>query len=196
MNKKKYLAPAATLAAVAALTLTACDTATDPVAAPSSSAAHVDSEAFKEQSREAMRRLEHNAELGIPGPVISQLAEAASQEGSPLAFSWGGGSCAWVRTTDGVLWSLQSGGPLTRDDLQRDWFRANPGAAIAKECEGAAESLPTRPDPAVRTPFRWLDGAITKVSIDGRAYTLPSQISKRGAVLLAEDSAGPTTPTN
>ncbi|RIS51918.1 hypothetical protein [Mycobacteroides abscessus] len=192
----KHFIPVATLAAVAALTLTACDTATDPVAAPSSSAAHVDSEAFREQSREAMRRLEHDASLGIPGPVISQLAEVAAEDGSPLAFSWGGGSCAWVRTPDGALWSLQSGGPLTRDDQQLEWFRANPGAMVAKECEQTAESLPTRPDPAITAPYRWRDGATTKVSIAGIAYELPSPISQRGAVLLPEASAGPTTPTN
>lgn len=195
MNTKKYSVAAL---AAAALTLTAaCGTPTEPASAPSSvSASPSASESFKEQSREALRRLEHNASLGIPGPVISQLVEVAVQDQTPLAFSWGDG-CTWVRTPDGALWSLHSGGgALVRDDRQRSWFRANPGALVAKECERPAESLPTRPDTSVQTPYRWLDGTTAKVSINGRAYALPPLISERGAVLVAEASDGPTTPTN
>ncbi|SKE70749.1 Uncharacterised protein [Mycobacteroides abscessus subsp. massiliense] len=196
MNKK-ILIPAALAAAAITLVTTACGTPTEPNSAPSSvsaSGSTNDRELFREQSRAAERRLEHNGELGIPGPVISQLAEVAVQDGTPLAFSWGDG-CTWVRTPDGSLWSLHSGGgPLTRDDRQRDWFKAHPGALVAKECYQLG-SMPTQPDPKVSTPFRWRDGATTKVSIDGRAYALPAQISERGAVLVAEASAGPTTPT-
>ncbi|QHN16534.1 hypothetical protein [Gordonia amarae] len=194
MNKK-ILIPAALAAAAITLVTTACGTPTETSSAPSSTSA---SESFKEQSREALRRLEHNGELGIPGPVIGELAEVAVQDGTPLAFSWGDG-CAWIRTpNDGALWALHSGGgALSRDDRQRDWFKAHPGALVAKECERPAESLPTRPDPTVSTPFRWRDGATTtKVSVNGRAYALPALISERGAVLVAEASAGPTTPTN
>lgn len=196
MNTKKY--SAAALAAAAALTLAGCGTPTEPASAPPSvSATPSGSESFREQSREGMRRLEHNGELGIPGPVISQLAEVAVQDQTPLAFSWGEG-CSWIRTpNDGALWSLHSGGgALVRDEKQLAWFRANPGALVAKECEQPAESLPTQPDPTVSTPFRWRDGATTKVTINGRAYALPPLISERGAVLVAEASAGPTTPTN
>lgn len=195
MNTKKYSFPVAALAAV--MTLTACGTPTEPASAPSSvSASPSDSASFREQSREGMRRLERNAELGIPGPVIGQLVEVAVQDQTPLAFSWGEG-CSWIRTPDGALWSLHSGGgALSRDDRQRSWFRANPGALVAKECERPAESLPTQPDPTVSTPFRWRDGATTKVTINGSAYALPPLISERGAVLVAEASAGPTTPTN
>ncbi|CAJ1579760.1 hypothetical protein [[Mycobacterium] wendilense] len=197
MNTKKY--SIAALAAAAVMTLAACDTTTsgEPASAPSSvSASPSGSESFREQSREGMRRLERNAELGVPGPVIGQLVEAAAQDGSPLAFSWGEG-CSWIRMPDGALWALHSGGgALVRDEKQLAWFRANPGALVAKECEQPAESLPTQPDPTVSTPFRWRDGATTKVSIGGRAYALPTQISERGAVLVAEDSAGPATPTN
>lgn len=189
--KSKFI-PAA-IAVVATILTTACGT-TEPTAAPSSSPSG--SELFREQSREGMRRLEHNASLGIPGPVISQLAEVAAQDGMPLAFSWGTG-CSWIRTPDGTLWALHSGGgALVRDDRQRDWFEAHPGAAIAKVCEQPAESLPKQPDPTITAPYRWRDGAITKVSINGSAYALPAQISERGAVLLPEASAGPTTPTN
>ena len=189
---KHTFIPAAT-AVVAALTLTAACTPTEPVAAPSSSAAPSDSAV---QARAVERELERNASLGIPGPVISQLAEAAAQDGAPLAFSWGTG-CSWIRTPDGTLWALHSGGgALVRDDRQRAWFRANPGAAVAKECEQPTESLPTRPDPAITAPYRWRDGSVTKVSVNGRAYALPVPISERGAVLVAEASAGPTSPTN
>ncbi|WP_301121627.1 hypothetical protein [Mycolicibacterium fortuitum] len=190
----KYVTGIAALAA--ALTLAGCGTPTEPASAPSSvSASPNDRELFREQSRAAERRLEHNGELGIPGPVISQLVEVAVQDQTPLAFSWGDG-CTWVRTPDGALWSLHSGGgALSRDDRQRDWFKAHPGALVAKECEQRTESLPTRPDPAVSTPFRWRDGATTKVTINGRAYALPALISERGTVLVAEASAGPTTPT-
>lgn len=196
MNTKKYSA-AALAALAAALTLAGCGTPTEPASAPSSaSASSSGSESFREQSREGMRRLEHNASLGIPGPVISQLVEVAVQDQTPLAFSWGEG-CAWIRTpNDGALWSLHTGGgALVRDDRQRDWFKAHPGALVAKECEQQG-SLPTRPDPSVQTPYRWLDGTTTKVSVNGRAYALPPLISERGAVLVAEASAGPTTPTN
>ncbi|UEA25141.1 hypothetical protein LK464_03545 [Mycobacteroides abscessus subsp. abscessus] len=196
MNTKKYSFPVAALAAV--MTLAGCGTPTEPASAPSSvSASPSDRELFREQSRAAERRLEHNGELGIPGPVISQLAEVAVQDQTPLAFSWGDG-CAWIRTpNDGALWALHSGGgALVRDEKQLAWFRANPGALVAKECEQPAESLPTQPDPTVSTPFRWRDGATTKVTINGRAYPLPALISERGAVLVAEASAGPTTPTN
>ncbi|WP_100522458.1 hypothetical protein [Mycobacteroides abscessus] len=194
----KYVTGIAALAA--ALTIAGCGTPTEPNSAPSSvsaSGSGSDRELFREQSREALRRLEHNGELGIPGPVISQLAEVAVQDGTPLAFSWGDG-CAWIRTpNDGALWALHSGGgALVRDEKQLAWFRANPGAQVAKQCEKPAESLPTRPDPAVSTPYRWLDGATTKVSVNGRAYALPPLISERGVVLVAEASAGPTTPTN
>ncbi len=194
MNKKKY--SVAALAAAVTVTLTAC-TPTEPASAPSSvSAAPSEAESFREQSREGMRRLEHNASLGIPGPVISQLAEVAVQDQTPLAFSWGGGSCSWIRTPDGALWALHSGGgALVPDEKQLAWFRANPGAQVAKQCEKPAESLPTQPDLKVSTPFRWRDGATTKVTINGRAYALPPLISERGAVLVAEASAGPTTPT-
>lgn len=195
MNKTVTLSAAAL---AAALTLAACATPTESASAPSSvSASPNDRELFREQSRAALRRLEHNGELGIPGPVISQLAEVAVQDQTPLAFSWGDG-CAWIRTpNDGALWALHSGGgALVRDEKQLAWFRANPGALVAKECEQPAESLPARPDPSVHTPYRWLDGATTKVSISGRAYALPPQISERGVVLVAEASAGPTTPTN
>lgn len=186
----KNLFPAA-IAAALTLTVTACGTPT--VAPPSSSAAPSDNAA---QARAVERELEHNGELGIPGPVISQLAEVAARDGMPLAFSWGTG-CSWIRTPDGTLWALHSGGgALVRDEKQLAWFKAQPGAAIAKECEQPTESLPKRPDPAVPTPYRWRDGAITKVSINGSAYELPNQISERGAVLLPEASAGPTSPTN
>lgn len=198
MNTKKHNALAAVVAAVA-LTTAGCSTTTETASAPSSASASGstnDRELFREQSRAAERRLEHNGELGIPGPVISQLAEVAAQDGTPLAFSWGDG-CTWVRTPDGALWALHSGGgALVRDEKQLAWFRANPGAQVAKQCEKPAESLPTRPDPAVSTPYRWLDGATTKVSVNGRAYALPPLISERGVVLVAEASAGPTTPTN
>lgn len=192
----RYVTGIAALAA--ALTIAGCGTPTEPASAPSSaSAAPVGSESFREQSRAAERRLEHNGELGIPGPVISQLAEVAVQDQTPLAFSWGDG-CAWIRTpNDGALWALHSGGgALVRDEKQLAWFRANPGALVAKSCEKPAESLPTQPDLKVSTPFRWRDGATTKVTINGRAYALPPLISERGAVLVAEASAGPTTPTN
>lgn len=194
MNKKHLTL--VVLAAAVTVTLTACTPPTEPASAPSSvSASPNDRELFREQSREALRRLEHNGQLGIPGPVIGELAEVAVQDGTPLAFSWGDG-CTWVRTPNGVLWSLHSGGgALSRDDRQRDWFKAHPGALVAKECERPAESLPTQPDPTVSTPFRWRDGATTKVTINGRAYALPPLISERGAVLVAEASAGPTTPT-
>lgn len=190
----KYVTGIAALAA--ALTIAGCTPAAEPTVPPSSSASPNDRELFREQSREGMRRLEHNASLGIPGPVISQLVEVAVQDGTPLAFSWGDG-CTWVRTPDGALWALHSGGgALVRDEKQLAWFRANPGALVAKECEQPAESLPTQPDPTVSTPFRWRDGATTKVTINGRAYALPPLISERGAVLVAEASPGPTTPTN
>ncbi|GAB19445.1 hypothetical protein GOEFS_086_00140 [Gordonia effusa NBRC 100432] len=194
MNTKKY--SVAALAAVA-LTLTACGTPTETASSTNSStsASPSASKSFKEQSREALRRLDRNGQLGIPGPVIGELAEVAAQDGTPLAFSWGDG-CTWVRTPDGALWSLHSGGgALSRDDRQQSWFKAHPGALVAKECYQQG-SMPTRPDPAVSTPYRWRDGTTTKVSINGVAYALPPLISERGAVLVAEASAGPTTPTN
>ncbi|MGV0747188.1 hypothetical protein [Mycolicibacter minnesotensis] len=194
---KHTFIPVAALAA--AMTLTACGTPTETASSTNSStsASPSASKSFKEQSREALLRLEHNGELGIPGPVIGELAEVAAQDETPLVFAWGEG-CAWIRTpNDGALWALHSGGgALSRDDRQRDWFKAHPGALVAKECEQSIESLPTQPDLKVSTPFRWRDGATTKVTINGRAYALPPLISERGAVLVAGASAGPTTPTN
>lgn len=204
MNKKKYPALAAAVAAVA-LTTAGCSTTTETASAPSSSAppnGNAIRAYAKAKSEEGKRQLRLNAEAGIPGPVERGLALAAAEDGRPFAFSWGAG-CSWVRLPDGSLWRMYAtrGGVLIHDTEAESSFREVPGRSDLWECH-PAQDIPTNDDASVTVPYRWTDGGRTLVRVNGTRYGVPSDISKSGEVLDIDDvrpggdTNGPTTATN
>ncbi|MBE5451236.1 hypothetical protein [Mycobacteroides abscessus] len=201
MNKKTFI-PATTLAAVAALTLAACGTTTEPVAAPNGSTAVSDRDARRAAAQVAERELAIYGVLGLPSGADRVAAEAAAAHGLPYVFSHGQG-CSWVRTWDAKLWRLYgtNGGALVRDETAERAFHSHPGASDLWTCH-AATGIPTADDASVTAPYRWTDGGRTLVRVNGTTYLVPRDVSTRGEVLDIDDvrpggdTNGPTTATN
>jgi hypothetical protein len=136
-------------------------------------------------------RLEKAGRLGVPPEVDLELVEAATKDRTPYAFSVG--DCAWMRTADGALWSLNTaGGALTRDTDREKLFRTAPGARIALGCtmRGVADSIPVgldsvAADAAKRAgkPYRWHESCRTYVNVSGAKLALPDTITASGEVV-------------
>lgn len=194
MNKKKF-APAAALAAVAALTLAACGTPTETTSAPSSSAAAPSSSAVQEyrkaKSEEAKREMRLHVAAALPHDVDRGYAEAAAADRVPFAFSYGG--CAWLRMSDKSLWSLNgAGGSLTRDLAAEERFGSWPGAGSGegRPCPAAA-GIPTADDPSQSGPYRWTERGFQRLRINGAIYAVPAEIPETGTVLRDAVIHGP-----
>lgn len=198
MNKNKYLAPVAGLAA-ATLTLTGCTPPAEPVVAPSTSsvAASPSDSAVrtyrKAQAEEAKREMRRHVAAGIPEPVDRLYAEAASTDGTPFAFGYGPG-CSWVRLPDGTLWPLHAaGGPLTRDTAAEQRFGSWPGAGASEShpCSPAV-NMPTADDLSSPGPYLWTNerGALL-LRWNAAVYSVPVNIPETGTVLRDAVSHGP-----
>ncbi|KAF0967247.1 hypothetical protein [Gordonia sp. YY1] len=182
MSTKKY--SVAALAAAALTLTTACGTAaTDPVAAPSSSASPFGArEVKKAEAQVGERELALHGVLSIPSTVDRIAAEEAARQALPYAFTYRTG-CQYIRTWDAALWPLYRGdGALTRDRDDERWFRSNPGAASDRTCYQLA-NIPTVDDPTVSTPYRWRDGDRNLVRVQGVTFELPHDIPERGVAL-------------
>ncbi|MBE5488538.1 hypothetical protein E3G71_001039 [Mycobacteroides abscessus] len=188
MNTKKY--SVAALAVVAALTLatTACTPATEPVAAPSSSAVPSTGSAVHEyrkaKSEEEKKEMRLHVAAALPHDVDRGYAKAAELDGVPFAFTYGRG-CAFVRLPDRSLWSLNgAGGALTRDTAAEkefgSWPGANPGEG--RPCQPTV-GIPAADDPATPGPFRWTEGGHQRLRVNGVVYAVPVEIPESGTVL-------------
>lgn len=181
--KKKYSVPVAALAAVAAMSLTACTPNTEPASAPSSASPFDELEVKKAEMKVAERDLDLHGVLALPSSVDRVAAENAASKAMPFAFAWNEG-CAWIRTWDAALWPLHgdSGGTLNRGREDETRFRTYPGALSARTCDPVG-SIPTADDPSVTSPYRWRDGDRTLVRVKGVTFELPTEIPERGLAL-------------
>ncbi|MFN6549516.1 hypothetical protein ACP6C7_04030 [Mycolicibacterium septicum] len=189
--KSKFI-PAA-LAAVAALTLTACDTTTETAAPPSSSVAS-DREVKRAESEAGKRELAILGVLGLPNGVDRVAAEAAAARGFPYLFSHGEG-CSWLRTWDAKLWRMYGtdGGALVRDTEAEKAFHSNAGAADLWTCRPAA-NVPTADDPAATTPYQFVDYRGVWVRVGAAVYQVPEPVPTRGAVPHLRSESGEVVP--
>lgn len=182
MSTKKY--SVAALAAAALTLTTACGTAaTDPAAAPSSSASPFGArEVKKAEAQVGERELALHGVLSIPSTVDRISAEAAASKALPYVFTYRDG-CQYLRTWDAALWPLYRGdGALTRDRDDEAWFRSHPGAASDRTCYQLA-NIPTVDDASVSTPYRWREGDRNLVRVNGAVFVIPSAIPERGVAL-------------
>ncbi|WP_336670440.1 hypothetical protein [Tsukamurella sp. USMM236] len=197
MNKKKYPALAAAIAA--ATILTACDTTTETASTPSTSsvtASPSDSAVRtyrKAQAEEAKREMRRHVAAGIPEAVDRLYAEAASTDGTPFAFGYGPG-CSWVRLPDGTLWPLHAaGGPLTRDTAAEQRFGSWPGAGASEShpCSPAV-NVPAADDLSSPGPYLWTNerGALL-LRWNAAVYSVPVNIPETGTALRDAVSHGP-----
>lgn len=180
---------AAAVAALAAATLTGCSTGPAPTStSPSKSA-------LQEYERSIKRDMEASGAEILPVSANRPLAQAAAQDGVPFAFAYdnrpGTGTCTWLRLPDRSLWSLNTGGALSRDTHAETLFREHPGAAVALLCDeqpapvgldvAAADSAN-----AAGTPYRWRDGCSMFVRVPGsldKPYQLPDRPTAGGDAL-------------
>ncbi|WP_018601049.1 hypothetical protein [Mycobacterium sp. 155] len=132
---KYTITTAATVAAIAAVTLTA-GCSTSPAPSNTSTAAAPSSNSSAESERAIRHEMDLNGSVGLPARVDRNAAETAAKSGVPYAFSydWRPGACSWIRLPDQSLWSLNAGGALTRDTVSERAFRQTPGAADALSC--------------------------------------------------------------
>lgn len=138
-------------------------------------------------------KLARAGELGVPPEVDLDLAVAAQKDRTPFVFGVDPGGCAWLRTADGALWSLNStGGALNRDTEHEQLFRTAPGALVTIGCtmRGVNASIPVgldsvAADAAKRAgkPFRWHESCRTYVFVAGAKFVLPDTITASGEVV-------------
>lgn len=193
---KKYLNGVVALTAAVILTA-GCTPHTEPVAAPSSSAAPSvasDREVKRAESEAGKRELAIYGALGLPSTTDRVAAEAAAARSFPYLFSHGEG-CSWVRTWDGALWRMYGtdGGQLVRDTEAEKAFHSNPGASDLWTCN-PAENIPTADDPAAGTPYRFVDERGTWVRVGAAVYLVPEPIPARGAVPHLRSESGEVVP--
>ncbi|WP_100452056.1 hypothetical protein [Mycobacteroides abscessus] len=200
MNKN--IVPITTLLTAAVILTAGCTPHTEPVAAPSSSAAAPSSgsavqEYRKAQSEEWKREMRLHVESAIPHAVDRGYAEAAVADQVPFAFSYGEG-CTWVRLPDKSLWSLnRDGGPLTRDTAAEQRFGSWPGAGSGegRPCPAAA-GIPTADDQAQSGPYRWIgERGFQRLRVNGAVYALPAEVPESGMALRDAVDHGPA-PTS
>ena len=159
-----------------------CDTATDPVAAPSNTTTPVPlSTTFANAADEADADRAARAQAGLPNSSMLTLndAQAAAANGVPFVFGTGTG-CGWVRLPDdGSLWALHdtgTGSPtLTRDRAAEAAWRADPDRDVPR-CKPAS-GIPTADDPTAAQPYRWTaDYGNQYLRWGGKVYILPSTV--------------------
>ncbi|SLH42727.1 Uncharacterised protein [Mycobacteroides abscessus subsp. massiliense] len=201
MNTKKHHLIPAGVAALAAATMltTACGTATEPTATPSSSAsASPNHSAVRDlrlaRAEEGKRELRLNVAAAIPHTVDREYAAAAASDGTPFIFSYGG--CAWMRMPDKSLYNLHgAGGSLTRDTAAEREFGSWPGSGERHVCEPAT-GIPDADNPSVTAPYRWIgERGFQRLRVNGSVYALPGEIPEAGTVLREAVDHGPA-PTN
>ncbi|WP_301121629.1 hypothetical protein [Mycolicibacterium fortuitum] len=200
MNKN--IVPITALLTAATILTAACGTPhTEPVAAPSSSAAAPSSgsavqEYRKAKSEEAKREMRLHVEAGIPHDVDRRYAEAAAADQVPFAFTYG--SCALVRLPDKTLWSLNgAGGPLTRDVAAEKAFGSWPGAGSGegRPCSPAVD-IPAADAPSASGPYRWIgERGFQRLRVNGAVYALPAEVPESGVALRDAVDHGPA-PTS
>ncbi|CPT03958.1 hypothetical protein [Mycobacteroides abscessus] len=187
--------PVLSALAVTSIALTACSTPPvihDVGPSPSTSAGSAVEQYERDRRAAAASAMEANAAAGLPPTVDRELAEAAAKDGTLFAFTVDG--CSYLRLPDRSLWSLDSGGALTRDtDLTEtlaEWRGVLPGCAPAA---GVEHEVPVGLDrttaDAAKTegrPYRWTDHCKVFVRISGRDFVLPSTVTTRGEALSAE----------
>ncbi|MBF9519502.1 hypothetical protein [Mycobacteroides chelonae] len=145
----------------------------------------------------AKREAEANAAAGMPPGVDRGLAEAAVKDGVPMVFELAAGSdaCGQVlRLPDRSLWSLDTGGALTRNTSLEQTLARWGGALPGYACQpGAVTTVPpfdaTAADAANHEgkPYRWRDpdGCSESVRIPGsnETFEVPDAVTVRGDAL-------------
>lgn len=193
----KYPKFTAAVAALAVVTLAGCAPGPDPQTGAAPSSTTQSKSALKEYERSIERELDRNGAVGLPAGVKRAYAEAAAQDGVPFAFAYdnrpGDGTCTWLRLPNRTLWSLNTGGALSRDTHAENLFREHPGAAVALLCDeqpapvgldiGAADAASTS-----GAPYRWTDGCKTFVRVPGSStdYWVPDKLTVSGTTLGTE----------
>lgn len=185
---------AVALVLAATVTLAGCSSgpmqATD--AAPTSTTPSMSALQAYERSIEA--DMEASGAVTLPVSANRAHAEAAALDQVPFAFAYDdhpAGTCTWLRLPDRTLWSLNSGGELSRDLHSEELFRKHPGAAVALGCDD--EPAPVGLDLAAAdtaersgVPYRWRDACATFVRVPGSAskpYRLPGRLTTGGDTL-------------
>lgn len=177
MNTKKYSVAAF---AAAALTLAACTTSTDPVAAPSSVSAAPTSTTFANAADQADADRAARARAALPNSGVLTLEDAAAAAAAGLPFVFGTGlGCGWVRMPDGGLYALHDNGTgspaLTRDHAAEAAWRADPDRDVPR-CKPAS-GIPTADDPTAAQPYRWTaDYGNQYLRWGGKVYILPCTV--------------------
>lgn len=193
MNTTEFAAAGLALAAVVTLAGCAADPTTETGAAPTSTTPS--KSALQEYERSIKRGMEASGAQILPVSANRPLAVAAAQDGVPFAFAYdnrpGTGTCTWLRLPDRSLWSLNTGGALSRDTHAETLFREHPGAAVALLCD--EQPAPVGLDVAAAdaanaagAPYRWRDGCTTFVRVPGSPdgpYQLPDRQTAGGDAL-------------
>lgn len=176
MTKQKYFIPAAALA-VAALTLTACGTPTETVAASSTTVTTA-----PPSSTTSATDAELAAAAGLPDTGSVDVADAAAAAAAQRPFVFGTGlDCGWLRLPDGSLWALHDttartgSSALARDVGTESAFRADPSYEPGR-CQPATD-IPTVDDPTAPEPYRWTaDYGNTYVRWHGKTFIVPGTV--------------------
>jgi hypothetical protein len=175
------------------VTMASCSTGPAPQTDTAASSTSPSLSALRSQARSVKRDMDASGAATLPVTADRAQAEAAAQDGVPLALAYdsGPGSCSWLRLPDRSLWSLNSGGALRRDTYAEELFHEHPGAAVALACTD--EPAPVGLDLAAadaadrsRVPYRWRDACHTLVRLPGssNAYVLPDRLTTAGDALV------------
>lgn len=192
--------------AVAAVTVTGCTPATpsttpsmfSTLPAPGSTVAEYE----KQQLLDKLAAMEANAAVGLLGGVDRGLAEAAAKDGVPFVFAQDDRSDAcgkWLRLPDRSLWSLATGGALSRDSALEQTLAKWKGGVPGYACQpGTVVTVPPFDAEAAGAasrsgqPYRWRDrdACVDSLRIPGStaAFVVPDKVSTRGDALSAQSS--------
>lgn len=157
----------------------------------------------KTQLLAKLREIEANAAVGLLGGVDRGLANAAAVDRVPFVFAQDdthSDACGqWLRLPDRSLWSLATGGALSRDtDLEQTLARWKGGLPAYACAPGTVTSVPpfdaVAADAASRSgrPYRWrdADACFDSIRVPGSTatFTMPETVSARGDALSAQAS--------
>lgn len=211
----------AVAAALAAVTVAGCTAAPSPTLptppAAFSTLPAAPGSAVQEYTRQSLldklAAMEANAAIGLLGGVDRGLATAAAKDGVPLVFAQDDRSDAcgrWLRLPDRSLWSLSTGGALTRDTNLETTLAKWKGGVPAYACHPGTDTAVPPFDAAIADaaardgkPYRWRDhdACFDSLRIPGSAatFTVPDKVSDRGDALTAQVSligcrVAPTAP--